>query len=531
MEDSVIRWFLQKDGPAVLLANPVLALGHPPALTRGHLAEGDHHGVLLIAPSQHRQVFHLQLAGAVGAQLAFNARPPLGQITALVHEPAGIKRFEFGESARAAGLPPGFQHGLELRAIARQRVGLHPLQGGRDHHRRGSDLNGAQHALQVRIGQHDAAVRGLRCAHELLTGRSMQPDAAAGLPALQVERVGVVDRQGTHAIQVGQVGRVERAGDVVDAQGGALVALDGLFDAGETNGNVEIAQQLQAWCAIGFGGASGRVEVLEQVEARARCVDCDRMAALGGQGQELGWHGAFRRALRQCQQPAARFLAQGRKLRRRGQGLGVRHIAKPAHRACLLAEQVAVHEMGQLKIGVVSHQALGLFQRLPVLRVPDELVDLDQTGFGTAHQRLDLLQLFACEAHGREAGRGRVGRALHRILHLAEGAVDQGDRRGFLEGLGEARGVGGLALVHRQGQQGEHGHGHDGRQRPDSRCHTLSVVGPRLEQLGREAGMASLREPPTDHQEPVDSRTISQRLPVLTRSSVLRLVTFRLSEV
>ncbi|MDT4855225.1 hypothetical protein FQZ97_895670 [compost metagenome] len=97
----------------------------------------------------------------------------------------------------------------------------------------------------------------------------MQPDAAAGLAPLNVQRVGVVDGQGAHAVQIGQVVGVQVAGDVVDPQRGALVALDRLFDALQAHRDVEVAQQAQARRGKTVGPGSGWRKVFKQVQARA----------------------------------------------------------------------------------------------------------------------------------------------------------------------------------------------------------------------------------------------------------------------
>jgi hypothetical protein len=103
-------------------------------------------------------------------------------------------------------------------------------------------------------------------------------------------------------------------------------------------------------------------------------------------------------------------------------GGGVGHVAQARHGPHAAAEQVAVDELGELKVRVGGHQPLGRLQGLASLATANQPVDLDEAGFGLA----------ACaqvSGHGiahRRAG-GRSG--------LVAGGGLAGARRGLGAGL------------------------------------------------------------------------------------------------
>ncbi len=65
-----------------------------------------------------------------------------------------------------------------------------------------------------------------------------------------------------------------------------------------------------------------------------------------------------------------------------GQGQFGGHAAQLLHWAAARQQQVAQGQLGQLEVGVVAHQALGLGQGLAVVAVAGEPENLQQPGFG-----------------------------------------------------------------------------------------------------------------------------------------------------
>jgi hypothetical protein len=229
-------------------------------------------------------------------------------------------------------------------------------------------------------------VGGLWRAGELVGRRAVQPDAAAGLAAQLVQRVGVVQWQGTGAVEVAQRGRVQAAGDEIHPQRCALVAFHRFFDAQLAYRGVIVGHQAQALRCV-----------LEQVQARARGIHRNGVAVARRQFQELRGHFLLPRAGAAGFHAALEFGAQ---LQQRGACLGVQHaghVARLLQGAGAGGQQVTQGELGELEVGVVAHQALGLIQRIARLPLAREFQHLQQALFGLA------------VAQGRGGGRCRPG--------------------------------------------------------------------------------------------------------------------------
>ncbi len=201
----------------------------------------------------------------------------------------------------------------------------------------------------------------------------MQPDAAAGLAAALVQRVGVVDGQRPRTVEVLERLRVQVAGDVVHAQRCALVPFKGFFKSRLADRDVVVRDQLESGC-----------RVLEQVQAGARGIHRNRMARARRQGQELRGNAAGRRAFPQGLEPDFRLLAKIGQHRRCGCRRGVGNVPEGAHGPGLAAQQVPVHQLCQLESGMVLHQAFRPGQGVAPPGLSDQAVDFNQPGFGLA---------------------------------------------------------------------------------------------------------------------------------------------------
>jgi hypothetical protein len=88
-----------------------------------------------------------------------------------------------------------------------------------------------------------------------------------------------------------------------------------------------------------------------------------------------------------------RFLAQfGQQWGGGLAGRDFRYIAGGAQWTCEACQQVAVDQLRQLEIGVVPDQAFGLAQGFARIGLANQLVDVNQPGFGFAVTRLALLR-------------------------------------------------------------------------------------------------------------------------------------------
>ena len=114
------------------------------------------------------------------------------------------------------------------------------------------------------------------------------------------------------------------------------------------------------------------------------------MPALRRQRKKLGRYRAFGRAFGEGQHASARFIPQDCQLLGGGTGLGVRHVTQLADRSDLQAQQITVHQMRQVEVGVIADQLVGLVQCFAVESLTDESVDVDQPGFGLSQQRHHL---------------------------------------------------------------------------------------------------------------------------------------------
>ena len=240
---------------------------------------------------------------------------------------------------------------------------------GNDHWR-AARLNRIQNALQVRVGDGHTAVGGLRSTRELGAGRAVQPDAAAGLASAQVERVGVVERQRARAIEVGQLLGVEPAGDVVDAQRCALIALEFLFGSELAHRRVVVGHQTQALLAV-----------FKQIQARARRVYGDGMARAVGDFDKGRRNGA------RCWAQALGSHALARLLAQFGQcrccfGRGRRHVAKLRQRARARSQQIAQCQLCELEVRKITRKALCLSQGLIGAALGRQPIHANQPGFG-----------------------------------------------------------------------------------------------------------------------------------------------------
>ena len=193
----------------------------------------------------------------------------------------------------------------------------------------------------------------------------MQPDAAARFTAFDVQDVGIVQRHGPGAIKLIEHFGVEVAGDVVHAQGRALVAFLALDGAGLAHRNIVVRRQLQA---------AGRVG--KQVQARAGRINGNGSAGLLREFQKLARYRALGRAIFDCLNPAQGFVPKLGEHHRASVGRRWRYIAHGFERAGARCQQIAIDQLGELKVGHVAHQFFGQNQRPSWVALGHELVDL-----------------------------------------------------------------------------------------------------------------------------------------------------------
>ena len=143
------------------------------------------------------------------------------------------------------------------------------------------------------------------------------------------------------------------------------------FDsAGLAHRNIVVRRQLQA---------AGRVG--KQVQARAGRIYGNGSAGLLREFQKLARHGSFRRALLDRLNPAQGFVPELGEHHRAGIGRRWRYIAHGFERAGARGQQIAVDQLGELKVGHVAHQFFGQNQRPARVALGHELVDLQQACF------------------------------------------------------------------------------------------------------------------------------------------------------
>ena len=220
---------------------------------------------------QHGDVLEFQSTAFKLADPAFEYHTPVFQRAAIAVEVRRVAVEHAFDIAAGLGTFPGVEKCVESLASRLHTVGHHPLQLRRDHHRCGAaSFHGLHHTHQIRIGQHYTTIGVERWPRVARHWRAVQPDASAGLAALAVEHVRVVDRQGTGTVKVAERFGTEGASDEVHAERRARVAFDIFLQPGLADGTVEVGNQ-----------SHPARSVFKQIEPRLGAIDGDRVPGFG----------------------------------------------------------------------------------------------------------------------------------------------------------------------------------------------------------------------------------------------------------
>ena len=220
-----------------------------------------------------------------------------------------VKIFEIRALRRGAFALPICQQPVEWRAIGRLLRGRHPGRAARDHdwHQHPAVLwPGArympQHALQIVVSQHHAAVACTRRARQCAAWtiwHAVQPNAAAGAVAAAIKFIGKIDGQCACTIKIVQRFSVQSTRDEIHTERRALIALKRFVGPQAALCDVVILIEREL---------AGNLAVV--VQARARQIHQKRVAHIRTELDECGRHGIGRGSLTQRGHPQLRLLAQ-----------------------------------------------------------------------------------------------------------------------------------------------------------------------------------------------------------------------------
>ena len=178
----------------------------------------------------------------------------------------------------------------------------------------------------------------------------MQPDAAAAAPLALVPFIRVIDRIGAATVEVGQFLLGQVSGDVIDADGGFLVAFGLLLGAQLALCDVIVGDQARTTAVLAV--------VFVEVEARAFGVHDDRVALALLHLQQVARYEVGRRLFAvgleadQCLGAQVGDLV-GRRIAERAEGLD---------RLRLGQQQVALDQVGEAVVRMLAQQRFGELQ-------------------------------------------------------------------------------------------------------------------------------------------------------------------------
>ena len=211
------------------------------------LIEAHHHQIAVAGIAIDADVIELDLEPRLaGIHILFMFRPRVVLGLARGKAPRVVRQIFVGVEAFPI-TPPGFNGLREFLPLCARGLRVGPLHAVGDDHRRAADLHTLEDLEIVLIGHCHATIAGARRAAIGIKRHAVHPDAAAGARAALVPFVGIIQRQGAHAVLIRQLAVAvvqtfarDIAGDVIHAQRRFVVTLAQLVHATLADGDIVI---------------------------------------------------------------------------------------------------------------------------------------------------------------------------------------------------------------------------------------------------------------------------------------------------